>query len=166
MPRFTTCEKNVACGINSWSRCGMFSCPSGRNVSSSRAPPPNVTTTTLRGFVGAPRNEPAATAPVASRRNSRRLCEMASATPRLTSNPSCHMIMESVIAALLLFLAATPTFEEAFRNGLLALQRNDLAAAESNLTAAAQLQPQNARVWVALARTWWKREQPAKANDA
>src|SRR5436305_1040459 len=47
MPRLTTCEKNVACGINSLSRWGMFSCPSGMKVSSSRAPPPNVTTTAL-----------------------------------------------------------------------------------------------------------------------
>ena len=68
--------------------------------------------------------------------------------------------------ALFLFLAASPTFEESFRAGLLALQRNDLAAAEENLTAAAKLQPDNARVWVALARTFWKREQPAKSDDA
>ncbi len=68
--------------------------------------------------------------------------------------------------ALFLFLAASPTFEESFRAGLLALQRNDLAAAEENLSAAAKLQPGNARVWVALARTWWKRDQPAKSDDA
>jgi superkiller protein 3 len=71
-----------------------------------------------------------------------------------------------VTLALFLFLAASPTFEESFRAGLLALQRNDLAAAEENLAAAAKLQPGNARVWVALARTWWKRDQPAKFDDA
>lgn len=71
-----------------------------------------------------------------------------------------------MILALFLFLAASPTFEESFRAGLLALQRNDLAAAEENLAAAARLQPGNARVWVALARTWWKRDQPAKSEDA
>ena len=58
-----------------------------------------------------------------------------------------------MILALFLFLAASPTFEESFRAGLLALQRNDLTAAEENLSAAAKLPPNNARVWVALAQT-------------
>lgn len=71
-----------------------------------------------------------------------------------------------MILALFLLFAATPTFEESFRAGLLALQRNDLAAAEENLSAAAKLQPENARVWVALARTWWKRDDAAKSAGA
>jgi tetratricopeptide (TPR) repeat protein len=71
-----------------------------------------------------------------------------------------------VTLALFLFLAASPTFEESFRAGLLALQRNDLPAAEENLSAAARLQPNNARVWVALARTWWKGGQAARFDDA
>ena len=71
-----------------------------------------------------------------------------------------------MILALLLLFAASPTFEESFRAGLLALQRNDLPAAEENLTRAARLEPKNARVWVALARTWWKLKQQAKAESA
>jgi len=61
----------------------MFSLPSGMNVSSSRAPPPKVTTTALRpGFVAPLRRGDANSdahpiaAPVVRRRNSRRLCEM------------------------------------------------------------------------------------------
>jgi tetratricopeptide (TPR) repeat protein len=67
--------------------------------------------------------------------------------------------------ALYLLLAAAG-FEESFRAGLLALQRNDLAAAEENLATASKLEPNNARVWVALARTYWKLNQAGKANDA
>src|SRR5262245_12132231 len=70
---------------------------------------------------------------------------------------------------LLLLLAASAfsaTFEESFRAGLLALQRNDLAAAESNLEAAAKLQPENGRVWVALSQTYRKQNQSAKAGVA
>jgi tetratricopeptide (TPR) repeat protein len=70
--------------------------------------------------------------------------------------------------ALLLFLllAASPTFEESFRAGLLALQRNDLTAAVTNLEAAAKLSPNNGRVWVALAQTHRKRNERAKAEAA
>jgi tetratricopeptide (TPR) repeat protein len=71
-----------------------------------------------------------------------------------------------VILALLLLLAQVPAFEESFRAGLVALQRNDLRAAEENLQAAAALAPDNGRVWVALARTWWRLDQNGKAADA
>lgn len=67
---------------------------------------------------------------------------------------------------LFLLLAASPTFEESFRAGLLALQRNDLNAAATNLQAAAKLAPNNARVWVALSRTYWKLKDNGKAGDA
>jgi tetratricopeptide (TPR) repeat protein len=70
---------------------------------------------------------------------------------------------------MLLLLAAaahSATFEETFREGLLALQRNDLAAAETHLTAAAKLQPDNGRVWVALSQTHRKLQQPERANEA
>src|SRR6266550_1673823 len=62
-------------------RCGIFSCPSGANVSWSRAPPPKVMTTTFRLLVEIParairlegsRELPSAT-PAALRKNSRRL---------------------------------------------------------------------------------------------
>ena len=71
---------------------------------------------------------------------------------------------------ILLFLGnaaiASETFQDIFRNGLVALQRNDLTAAEANLRSAANLQPENARVWVALAQTYRKRDELAKADDA
>ena len=71
---------------------------------------------------------------------------------------------------ILLFLGnsalASETFQELFRNGLVALQRNDLTAAEANLQSAAKLQPENARVWVALAQTYRKRGELKKADDA
>jgi tetratricopeptide (TPR) repeat protein len=65
-----------------------------------------------------------------------------------------------------LFLAASPTFEESFRAGLTALQRNDLAAAAENLEAAAKLAPENGRVWVALSQAYWKRQESGKAEAA
>jgi Flp pilus assembly protein TadD len=67
---------------------------------------------------------------------------------------------------LCLLLAAAPTFDETFRNGLLALQRNDLNAAQSSLAAAAKLAPNNGRVWVALAQTYWKLKDSSKADNA
>jgi tetratricopeptide (TPR) repeat protein len=71
-----------------------------------------------------------------------------------------------VVFALFLLLAADPTFDEAFRAGLLALQRNDLPAAEQNLATASRLAPGNARVWVALARTYWKLDRGPEAGRA
>ena len=68
--------------------------------------------------------------------------------------------------ALFLLLAASASFEESFRAGLLALQRNDLTAAVTNLGDAAKLAPNDGRVWVALARTYWKLKETDKANDA
>ena len=72
----------------------------------------------------------------------------------------------SVALALFLLLAASPTFEEFFRAGLLALQRNDLSAAATNFGAAAKLAPNNGRVWVALAQTHWKLKASGKADEA
>src|SRR5467141_1592679 len=81
IPRFTTCVKKVDWGMSSRIRWGIFSCPSGANVSWSRAPPPKVMTTTFRLLVEIPvrairlegsRELPSAT-PVALRKNSRRL---------------------------------------------------------------------------------------------
>ena len=70
-----------------------------------------------------------------------------------------------MVLALLLLLASA-TFEESFRTGLLALQRNDLNAAQSNLEAAAKLAPNNGRAWIALAQTYWKQKAHVKADAA
>ena len=71
-----------------------------------------------------------------------------------------------MVLALLLLFAASATFEESFRTGLLALQRGDLNAAETNLEAAAKLAPSNGRVWVALSQTYWKLKENVKADAA
>lgn len=71
-----------------------------------------------------------------------------------------------MVFTLFLLFAASQTFEESFRAGLLALQRNDLPAAAENLGAAAKLAPNNGRVWVALARTYWKLKENGRANEA
>ena len=64
------------------------------------------------------------------------------------------MAAVSMVIALLLMLAAAPSFEQPFRDGLLALQRNDLAAARTNLEDASRLAPGNGRVWVARSQTY------------
>ncbi len=81
------------------------------------------------------------------------------------------MALSSVRFFFLLFLLApgnlpAQTFQELLRNGLLALQRDDLASAESNLRGAASLEPKNARAWVALAQTLRKRHQLKEAEEA
>jgi len=76
------------------------------------------------------------------------------------------MAAVSMVIALLLMLAAAPSFEQPFRNGLLALQRNDLAAARTNLEDASRLAPGNGRIWVALSQTYWKLKDNSKADAA
>ena len=68
-------------------------------------------------------------------------------------------------ALLLLFAAATP-MDDSFRAGLLALERGDLAAAQSNLELAGKLAPRDGRVWVALSQTYWRLHRNAEAEDA
>lgn len=57
-------------------------------------------------------------------------------------------------------------FDATFREGLIALNQNNLAVAESKLDSATQLEPHNARVWVALAQTYWKEHKTAQARSA
>ncbi len=57
-------------------------------------------------------------------------------------------------------------FETTFHDGLIALNQNNLALAESRLEAAAQLEPQNAGVWLALAQTYWKLHRVPEAEAA
>ncbi|MDE3197547.1 MAG: tetratricopeptide repeat protein [Acidobacteriota bacterium] len=71
-----------------------------------------------------------------------------------------------MVPALLLLLLANTSFDEAFRSGVIALQKGDLTAALSNLEAARKLSPRNGRVWVALSQTYWKLHQEAEAERA
>ncbi len=64
---------------------------------------------------------------------------------------------------VILFLA---TFDESYRAGLQALQQNHLAEARANLESAAKSGHGNARVWLALAQTYWKLKETGKADEA
>lgn len=68
-----------------------------------------------------------------------------------------------MLVALLFYLAS---FDEQYRAGLVALSKGDLSAAELNLNAAAELQPKNPRVWLALAQTERKLQKNKQAADA
>jgi len=57
-------------------------------------------------------------------------------------------------------------FDDEFRQGLLALQKNDLFQAEKLLENASRLNPSNALVWSALASTYLQEKDTAKAGDA
>jgi tetratricopeptide (TPR) repeat protein len=57
-------------------------------------------------------------------------------------------------------------FESTFHEGLIALNRNDLPLAESRLQAAADLEPHNAGVWLALAQTYWRLHKAPQAQTA
>ena len=67
-------------------------------------------------------------------------------------------------AVLLLFAAGS--FDDSFRNGLTALQRGDLASAQSELEAASKMTPRDGRVWVALSQTYWRLHKNTEAEDA
>jgi tetratricopeptide (TPR) repeat protein len=71
-----------------------------------------------------------------------------------------------VVPALLLLLAASTQFDDAFRAGLVALQNGDFAAARSNLEAAEKLSPTDGRVWVALSQAHWRLHNTAEADEA
>ena len=71
-----------------------------------------------------------------------------------------------VVPAILLFLASSPAFDASLRAGLLALEKNDLAQARANLENAAQIEPSDAKVWVALAQTFWKLHDVNEAKEA
>ncbi len=74
-----------------------------------------------------------------------------------------------LIVLLLVPLAAafqTPTFDDEFRQGLIALQHKDLTTARGSLERASQLQPQNPKVWVALAQVYLGSKQVDQANAA
>jgi tetratricopeptide (TPR) repeat protein len=57
-------------------------------------------------------------------------------------------------------------FETTFHEGLIALNQNNLPLAESRLEAAAELEPHNAGVWLALAQTYWKLHKGSPAQTA
>ncbi len=77
--------------------------------------------------------------------------------------------MRRSIAFLLCILAgalAAQSFEDEFRDGLLALSRNELVPARQHLENASRLSPDNAMVWAALAEAYWRGKEAAKAGEA
>jgi tetratricopeptide (TPR) repeat protein len=71
-----------------------------------------------------------------------------------------------LIPAAILLLAASTSFDESYRAGLRALQQNRLEEARRNLESASKAAPENGRVWLALAQTYWKLQESGKANEA
>jgi tetratricopeptide (TPR) repeat protein len=71
--------------------------------------------------------------------------------------------------AFLLYLAGTmaaQSFEDEFRQGLVALSGNDLAHARQSLESASRLKPENALVWAALAQTYLRAKDRVLAEGA
>ncbi|MDQ2898900.1 MAG: tetratricopeptide repeat protein [Acidobacteriota bacterium] len=66
----------------------------------------------------------------------------------------------------LLLLLCADSFDTSLRSGLIALNNNDLPVAESQLEAASQLHPADARVWLALAQTYFKLQRRGDADSA
>lgn len=71
----------------------------------------------------------------------------------------------TVPALLFLFLFGSGA-DDSFRAGLVALERGDLAAAQTNLEEARRLAPRDGRVWIALSQTYWKQHKNADAEAA
>ena len=63
-------------------------------------------------------------------------------------------------------LAMTAAGADPFRDGLVALQRGDLAAAQSNLEQASKAAPGDGRVWVALAQVYLRQRNESGAAHA
>lgn len=70
-----------------------------------------------------------------------------------------------MLPALLLLFAASVSSDDSLRAGLIALQRGDLASAQTNLEAASKLSPRDGRVWVALSQPKYSSKVPEN-NDA
>ena len=66
----------------------------------------------------------------------------------------------------LLLVLLSGEFDTAFRAGLVALNTNNLEVAESQLESAARMEPRDARVWLALAQTYWKLHKPETSLEA
>ena len=74
--------------------------------------------------------------------------------------------MTPLILLLALLATPQPQFDSVFRDGLLALNRNDLPVARERLEAAAKLRPDSGEAWAALAQTYLKLQQPETADKA
>ena len=57
-------------------------------------------------------------------------------------------------------------FDSTFREGLVALNSNNLTLAESKLESSVEMEPHNPRAWLALAQTYWKEHKTPQAEKA
>lgn len=71
-----------------------------------------------------------------------------------------------VFALLYLFQTPTPDFDADLQQGLAALNRNDLATAQSKLETASRLHPRHPQVWLALAQVYLKSNRKKDAEMA
>ncbi len=72
----------------------------------------------------------------------------------------------ALLPTVLFFFAAAGGAEDLFHAGLVALDRGDLAAAQTNLEAARKQAPRDGRIWVALSQTYWRQHRNPEAEDA
>jgi len=77
-----------------------------------------------------------------------------------------HWITVILVLASAAAQAQTASFDDEFRKGLVALQHKDLATAKESLEHASRLQPENPKVWVALAQVYLGSNQTDQANAA
>jgi Flp pilus assembly protein TadD len=60
------------------------------------------------------------------------------------------------VAFLLLFAGDASQANELLKQGLMALQANQLQTAQKDLEAAAAISPDNPYIWTSLARAYWR----------
>ena len=65
-----------------------------------------------------------------------------------------------------LWAADSPRFETLLRQGLLALESNDISVARTQLEEASRLHPSGARAWLGLAQAYWKSNEESRADEA
>jgi Flp pilus assembly protein TadD len=68
-----------------------------------------------------------------------------------------------VVAFLLLFAGDASQANELLKQGLMALQANQLQTAQKDLEAAAAISPDNPYIWTSLARAYWRMQDKKKA---
>jgi tetratricopeptide (TPR) repeat protein len=68
--------------------------------------------------------------------------------------------------AVLFLLLLAASFDDAFRDGLKALQSGDLETARTDLEAASKSAPRDGRVWIALAQIYWRLQKGGDAEAA
>ena len=72
----------------------------------------------------------------------------------------------SLLLSLVLLAAAPPSFEANMREGMAALQRNDLPVAQQSLEQAVRVQPSSGAAWFLLAQTYARRDNMKSALPA